>query len=545
MTVEIKTIETEQKNILLRNIKNDRIKLLNKIDNPLDINYYSKKITDLLSANYYDLLILTTDEYKNSFEPLKNAHDNNGIKTEIKTLSDISIISGSVTPEEIRDFIRNEYLNSGIEYVLLGGDVDVIPAKNLYLGYYNNNYYSGPSDLYYACLDGEYNSDGDDKWGEPNDGDNGGDVDLIAEIYIGRACIESISEVNNFVEKTIKQIELYNFTNQILMVGEKLSSKPITWGGDYLDEIIDGSNNNSIITTGFPQNDTEIETLYERDSPNNDWQTSDIIDSINDEPYIINHMGHSSLEYSMKLHNYDINLFTNDEPFFVYSQGCTAGGFDYNDCIAENFIVKTEYGAFAGIWNARFGWYSLGSTDGASQRFQREFWDAVFGENINEIGKANQDSKEDLLYQINYPYTRWCYYELNLLGDPALSIYISNNDNNPPDKPQKPSKVRTFDGYSFSTYSNDYERDMIFYRWDFGDGTFSDWLGPYNSDEEADVLHNWSKFGIYTIRVKARDEHREESEWSDKLVILTPLYKEKFNLLNIIIEFFEKYFPKK
>ena len=29
-----------------------------------------------------------------------------------------------------------------------------------------------PSDLYYSCLDGTYNYDGDDRWGEPTDGDN-------------------------------------------------------------------------------------------------------------------------------------------------------------------------------------------------------------------------------------------------------------------------------------------------------------------------------------------------------------------------------------
>jgi len=50
--------------------------------------------------------------------------------------------------------------------------------------------------------------------------------------------------------------------------------------------------------------------------------------------------------------------------------------------------------------NARYGWFWAYSTDGDSQRFSREFWDAVFGENIPIISKANQDSKEDNLYLI-------------------------------------------------------------------------------------------------------------------------------------------------
>jgi len=80
------------------------------------------------------------------------------------------------------------------------------------------------------------------------------------------------------------------------------------------------------------------------------------------------------------------------------------------------------------------------------------------------------------------------------------------------------------------------------YKWDFGDGTFSDWIGPYNSNEEVFLINNWSKFGIYSIRVKARDEHREESDWSEKLNVLIPTNYEKIRLFNIILYFLENFF---
>ena len=72
--------------------------------------------------------------------------------------------------------------------------------------------------------------------------------------------------------------------------------------------------------------------------------------------------------------------------------------------------------------NARYGFFWSFSTDGDSQRYNREFWDAVFGENITEIGRANQDSKEDNLYIINRSTMRWCYYQLNLFG-----VHLSNS----------------------------------------------------------------------------------------------------------------------
>ena len=129
----------------------------------------------------------------------------------------------------------------------------------------------------------------------------------------------------------------------------------------------------------------------------------------------------------MKMDTSDVSVLTNTNNFcFIYSQGCMAGGFDNpegNDCIAEYFTAKNTHGAFAGIWNARYGFFWSYSTDGDSQRFHRQFWDAVFGENIKELGRANHDSKEDNLFLIQRSCIRWVYYETNLFGDPAVSFH--------------------------------------------------------------------------------------------------------------------------
>ena len=547
MTVSVTTVENNQRNPLFRNMEKDEIEATKKVDNPLAIySYTEKNIARPLSSDTYDLLILTTDELKNSFEPLKDAHDVNGIETEIKTLRDISLFPDYVTPNGIRNFIRDEYRKNGIEYVLIGGDEDVVPAQELWVQAWSNGATTFmPSDLYYACLDGPYNYDDDDRWGEPNDGKDGQDVDLIAEVYVGRACVNSTAEVNNFVEKTIAYMNTGGYSNgNTLMVGEHLWSGPDTWGGDYMEELIDGSSANAYTTVGIPSSDYTIDTLYDRDWPGNNWPTSEIISRINNGARIINHLGHSSYEYNMKMVNSDVSSLTNNDPCFMYSQGCNAGGFDNGDCIAEHLTVKTDNAAFAVIMNARYGWGVVGSTNGPSQRFHREFWDAVFGENIPEIGKANQDSKEDILSRIHYSCMRWCYYQLNLFGDPTLAFY--NSENNPPDKPARPSGVKrgtTGEEYNFSTSTTDPDGDKIYYKWDFGDGTFSDWLGPFNSGEKVSTTHQWSRWGIYNVKVKARDEHRAESDWSDPLPIGMPVYH-NFPLLKLVFEFLEKYFPQ-
>ena len=125
----------------------------------------------------------------------------------------------------------------------------------------------------------------------------------------------------------------------------------------------------------------------------------------------------------MKFYNSDVSSLTNTDLCFLYSQTCLAGHFDGStDCWAEYMNIKTDNAAFALIMNARYGWGSSYSTDGPNQRFNREFWDAVFDENKTDLGSANHDSKEDNLYRVNEECMRWCYYEVNLFGDPTVTF---------------------------------------------------------------------------------------------------------------------------
>lgn len=426
MTVSIETSSDEESNGLFRGLEKDKIEIMKKVDNPELSESYYKKIAKSSSTNEeYDLLIITTDSLEDDFEPLKQSHDATNVTTVIKTLSDI----GSSNLEDIRDYIRDAYMNWSIDYVLIGGDDNVVPDPWLWVYGLDENttpYETYmPSDLYYACLDGPYNYDGDSKWGEPTDGEDGGDVDLVAEVYVGRACVDNADDADNFVTKTVAYINKDpedEYLTKFCLAGEYLGNYGIaSWGGNYLDQLIDECTDDGYNTTGIPSDEYTIDTLYDRDWPGNDWPKTEIMNRIDDGVHVINHLGHASYGYNMKMYGSDVYDLTNTEYCFIYSQGCMAGGFDdpYGyDCIAEDFTVKTENGAFAGIWNARYGWFWSYSTDGDSQRFHRQFWDAVFGENTPEIGKANHDSKEDNLHIITRSCIRWCYYQLNLFGDP-------------------------------------------------------------------------------------------------------------------------------
>ncbi|MBD3331309.1 hypothetical protein GF356_00545, partial [candidate division GN15 bacterium] len=279
-------------------------------------------------------------------------------------------------------------------------------------------------DVFFGCLDGTFNYDGDSKWGEPNDGEDGGDVDLVAEVFVGRASVGNTTEATRFVNKTI-QYQTANgpYLADVLMCGEHLG-----FGGEseyacnMMNQIVDSSDADGYETIGIPSDLFDVDYLYDCEGT---WASSELISRINTGRHIINHLGHGSENYAMKLYNSTVlNSLTNDNLVFVYSQACLSGHLDGQDCFAETMTIKTDHGAFAIIMNARYGWGSSYSTDGPSQRFDREFWDAVFNplEAKMQLGRANHDSKEDNLYRINESCMRWCYYELNLFGDPSITV---------------------------------------------------------------------------------------------------------------------------
>ncbi|MFO7678272.1 MAG: hypothetical protein R6V50_07830 [Thermoplasmatota archaeon] len=126
--------------------------------------------------------------------------------------------------------------------------------------------------------------------------------------------------------------------------------------------------------------------------------------------------------------------------------------------------------------------------------------------------------------------------------------YFTTRDetNSPPEKPDKPfgpTRGRINIEYTYQTSTTDIDGDTIFYWFDWGDGTNSGWIGPYNSGETATAKHTWTISGNYAIKVKAMDVYGAESEWSDPLPISMPLTVGFRNVILKLLEFFPNAFP--
>ena len=130
--------------------------------------------------------------------------------------------------------------------------------------------------------------------------------------------------------------------------------------------------------------------------------------------------------------------------------------------------------------------------------------------------------------------------------DQPISIYDNNSlrrlifirlSPNKPQKPVGPSTGAAGTSYPFTTQTTA-PKDPIYYKWDWGDGTFTDWLGRYNSGDICEATHAWKSDGTYKIRVKAKDVDGWESPWSDPLSIKMPRSKA---IQNSLVNIFQKY----
>jgi len=101
----------------------------------------------------------------------------------------------------------------------------------------------------------------------------------------------------------------------------------------------------------------------------------------------------------------------------------------------------------------------------------------------------------------------------------SISLSISNVAPNDPDQPDGPGDGLINNEYTYNTSTTDPEGDEIYYKWDWDDGAYSDWLGPYAPGEESSASKMWDEIGQYYVQVKAKDGPGAESNWSYPLVV--------------------------
>jgi|GEM_PF-710000 len=420
-------------NDLYRGTKEMRTEMNHRVANGDMIGRYPARDADIPPA----MLVVTVEPFLSQAELYADWRAMRGMPTYIKTVNEIvDAYPGRDTQEKIRNAVADAYRNDNVAHLIIMGDADLVPHRGFCANVNNEDEKDIPADWYYSAFDGTWNTDNDAYWGESNESD------LLAEVTVGRIPASDSLDLANGLLKTYKYADtpVVEDVPAVLMVGEELGWAKM--GSDYMEELYAGSNLYGYTTKGFPR-DWKKGTLY--DTKDFEWTAHGHLAPLINEGYnFINHLGHANTWTVMKFNrdNLDANVLINGGGFnghnVLYTQGCYCGSFDNRtttvgtyeekDCISEYFIGRLWTGFVAMIANSRYGWGSGNDTNGPSQMFHRQYADAIFSENYTLIGRANQDSKEDGTPWMNNQVIRWCFWEANLFGDPALDLWVNSPD---------------------------------------------------------------------------------------------------------------------
>ena len=543
------------------------------INDNLEIKKQVRSKEILNNTTIYDYIIITIENLysaiiSSTFVEWKTLV---GYKVKIINITDeeIAFQDGQDLPEKIRNFLRFNYQDLGIKYVLIIGNHETIPMRYCYPNSTNHRFdifdwTSGevPTDYYYADL----SSSDTDSWDFDGDGYYGEYLqdkpDFFPEVYVGRIPTNIQSRVTYTLDKITRfEQDIGEWKENALHAGaffyftnEEHSENPAMDGAMLLHYI---ENNIMINWTISHYSEQEgLETSFygwpalSKTAFINDWR--------NGRYSIVNWQGHGwTNRVARKVWTWDegdnipegneiswidfINInsdLDDDFPSIVTAESCYVGcpesAADGN--LGIDLLTNPSMGASIGVVaSARSPYGSLDwlNNPGGSDSIIYEFNRFIINDS-KTVGEALYDSK--YFCNLNYGWNHYAEYidmfTFNLFGDPSLIVKGINLENLPPNKPTitGESSIKSNTEYTYTFISTDSEEDEISYYIDWGDNTSTGWTRTLPSGEYYNSSHIWIEKGSYIIKAKAKDIYGAESDWATLKVTMPKIKKISINL---------------
>jgi len=383
-------------------------------------------------------VIVTGRDLVDAWKPFAEWKCRKGIPADVVAMEDIlanSLYRGNDPAETLRNFLIDLYWKWGLNWVLLAGDVNLVPTRMVET---RENQFQA-SDLYFAALDGSWNTDHDAKFGENMDR-----TDLVEELFVGRVPVETEAETEAFLTKFENYVKpppaRRDYQTRALLVGAVLGSDATWDADDHYREIKE----EAFEPAGFEITDLEEseflrgeleewrgeeetkESAYLFGKPNERTGPSDLehfLEAMNRGTGVVSHIIHSNV-YLMGLgegwitREHVLKLENVERPAVIFSSGCQVNMFNM-ESISEHMVLYPKGGAVAFIG-------CTVNTYAYQNKFERDFWEALFFHDIHRIGRTRAASKARRNYKTNNvssdPITI-INRGLNLLGDPEMSIW--------------------------------------------------------------------------------------------------------------------------
>lgn len=404
---------------------------------------------------FYEYCVITNRSLAEAFTRLVSWRRQQGIDAGVVCVEDIlsnpyvangdTVSSINDDAGKIRQYLQYAY-NKGYgktKSVLFGGDCSIVPIR------YGTDYRyisknkktiliaeNIPSDLYFSELDSDWDTDGNEKYGEPDE-----NTDYGAELSIGRILCTNEADIENYTNKLLRyelnpgngdfsylKKALYTQADQMQNGNEGGLIRSQLHSTFPIDTLLSEVPNANSWNPTFPYGHDIINVMNERyhyvswfghGHPN---AISTMTDSINQDP----HYGIFSVEGNIPWLSNEtgngLNSLTNKYyPMIAYSVACCITPFDiYTDVngftydaypnIGYSFTMGKDYGGPALIGNTREGWVFY------SYLLQKEFNNKIGN---NSIGEA-QNFAKDYYYGGR---KHWLSHTSNIIGCPNIRIW--------------------------------------------------------------------------------------------------------------------------
>ncbi len=394
----------------------------------------------------WEYMVVTCDSLKAAFEPLVRWKTIKGVKAGILTTEHIdSTYSGSTRQLRIKAAIKDHYSGtySGLKYVLLGGDTEVVPAQMCYvnvtyrdsLGQIRKDYKdTTPCDLFYGCLDVmDWDTNSNDTVADINDA-----IDMLPEVIMTRLPVLNTSQTHSCVTRLLNyeiSPDVITWRNNMLMGGKivgtffrDISQCDAHYIGDsllyvnYIEPYWHGDKK-KLYSTGT---DFEGGADY-------DFSVHNLLEQISNGYrfiYIYTHGDTCSwaLENGAAFMDTDAMNAVSKVPTMIVTDACLTNAFD-RTCLAEAFMRNDDARIIGYLGCSRDGWYTpcdnhLKCVLGTSNTYSGNFFKNLFTIPSKGFGEAMTLAKRGLVgFCDDYTEHRWVQFGLNALGDPELPIY--------------------------------------------------------------------------------------------------------------------------
>lgn len=390
-----------------------------------DMVYNKNEVVGEMSSNYdYEYIIVTCDSLKSCFQKLADWKTIKGVKSKVITVEEIYNQYTGNTPQQrikkaLKDYYNGNY--TGLKYVLLGGDVEIVPAQKCCVKYSIYDSITA-SDIYYICFDDiNWDTNNNNRFAEISD-----NIDLGQDAIISRLPVNTQEDACNVVNRII-EYEFFpktnNWVNNLLMAGYYYGE----YKGNYATSYEIG--NETYEEYIQPYWDCQRFRLHEAysDHPTNVNYYCNPLNLENELykgykfAYMISH-GYEDywvLENPFRYNKNQADNLKNKSYTNIVTVACHTNDF-IEECLGESFINNKDGGIISYLGSSQFGWTTT------SHVFIQYFFKKLLNSSSQQIGKALYDTKNIFISNISNNSThRWLYLSMNLLGDPELPVYLS------------------------------------------------------------------------------------------------------------------------